>query len=179
MTEDDPQRELVLAPEVIQQRVEELARQISADLKGRDLVMLGILKGAFVFLSDLARRMNIPLCVDFCRLASYGHSSESSGQIKMSKAPELDLKGRTVLVVEDIVDTGLTVQWLVKYLETLGPREVKVCAFIDKPERREVALSLDYVGFEVPRGFLVGYGLDYDEQYRGLPGVYELKMPGC
>ncbi len=166
---------LLLSPERIQARVKELAEEISADL-GDEPVLLGVLKGAFVFLSDLARHMTVPAQVDFVRLASYGSSSISSGTITMSKPPELDLTGRTVVVVEDIADTGRTLSWLIGHLKELGCRQVKVCAFIDKPERREVALDIDYVGFHVPQGFLVGYGLDFNECYRCLPGVYEVKV---
>lgn len=172
--EDHP-KVLLISPEQIQARVRDLAAQISQDL-GDEPVLLGILKGAFVFLSDLARCMSVPTQVDFVRVASYGSSSTSSGRIVMSKPPELDLKGRTVVVVEDIVDTGLTLRWLLDYLAGLGPRQLKVCAFIDKQERREQDLKVDYVGFQVPQGFLVGYGLDYNEHYRCLPGVYELKL---
>lgn len=165
---------LVLSPQDISQRVTELAAEISRDLGGRDLVLVGILKGAFIFLSDLARRMSCPCCLDFVRVASYGPSTESSGHIELIKPPEMDLSGRAVVVVEDIVDTGLTVRWLKDYLGEQGCHQVRVCALIDKPERRKVHLDLDYVGFRVPKGFLVGYGLDYNEQYRYLPGVYEI-----
>jgi hypoxanthine phosphoribosyltransferase len=175
LANSDPTKTLVLSPERIQARVKELAEQISAEL-GDEPVLLGVLKGAFVFLSDLARYMTVQAQVDFVRLASYGSSHVSSGTITMSKPPELDLRDRTVVVVEDIVDTGRTLSWLVDHLRGLGCRRIKLCAFIDKPERREVDLSIDYVGFHVPQGFLVGYGLDYNEGYRCLPGVFELKM---
>ena len=167
----------ILTPAQIADRVRELGQQISREM-GPDTVLLGILKGAFVFLGDLARAMTVPVRVDFVRLASYGADSVSCGTITMSKAPELDLKGKRVLVVEDIVDTGRTVRWLLDHLLGLGASQVKVCTFIDKPERREMDLEIDYVGFRVPQGFLVGYGLDYNECYRHLPGVYEVKL-GC
>ena len=166
---------LVLGPEQIQARVRELAQQISRDL-GDEPVLLGILNGAFVFMGDLARSMTVPVQVDFMRLASYGASSVSSGRIEMTKAPELNLTGRSVVVVEDIVDTGRTVAWIKEHLMASRAKEVKVCAFIDKPERREVPLEIDYVGFHVPQGFLVGYGLDFNECYRYLPGVYEIQV---
>jgi hypoxanthine phosphoribosyltransferase len=169
----------VLSPEQIQARVAELGGQLSRELAGeREPVLLGVLYGSFVFLSDLMRHITIPVQVDFCRVASYGHSTESSGEVTMSLDCELDLSGRTLVVVEDIVDTGLTLRWLARRLGRKGPREVKLCALIDKPERREVELELDYVGFHVPRGFLVGYGLDYNQQYRHLPGVAELRFAG-
>lgn len=173
MTNAAPPMTVVLSPERIQARVRELGDQISQDL-GDQPVLVGVLKGAFVFLGDLARSMTVPVQVDFLRVASYGSSSVSSGNIVLTKAPELDLNGRAVVLVEDIVDTGRTVAWLKQHLAGLGARVIKVCALIDKPERREVELSIDYVGFRVPQGFLVGYGLDFNEQYRHLPGVYEI-----
>ncbi|MFZ5584903.1 MAG: hypoxanthine phosphoribosyltransferase [Thermodesulfobacteriota bacterium] len=165
----------ILTAQAIQARVRELGAQISAEV-GDEPVLLGVLKGAFVFLGDLARAMTVPVQVDFVRLASYGADSYSSGTITMTKPPELNLKGRAVVVVEDIVDTGRTLRWLIDHLTDLGARSVKVCAFIDKPERREVPITIDYVGFHVPQGFLVGYGLDFDERYRQLAGVYEVKL---
>jgi hypoxanthine phosphoribosyltransferase len=169
----------VLTPEQIEDRVAELGKQLSRDLAGGlEPVLLGVLSGSVVFLSDLMRHLDIPVQVDFCRVASYGDSTESSGQVTMSLDCQLDLDGRTLVVVEDIVDTGLTLRWLAERLRRKGPREVKLCALIDKPERREVDLELDYVGFHVPRGFLVGYGLDYNQQYRHLPGVAELHFSG-
>jgi hypoxanthine phosphoribosyltransferase len=166
----------VLSPEDIQKRVAELASQLDEELRGGEPVLLGVLNGAFMFISDLVRQMNSPVQVDFCRLVSYGASTESSGKIVMRKDCELDLNGRVVVVVEDIVDTGLTVNWLMKHLRARNPKALKLCSFIDKPERRETEVDLDYVGFTVPRGFLVGYGLDYNQQYRNLPGVGELKF---
>lgn len=174
MSPDSGELHLILSPEQIQERVAELGRQISGDYHGKDLLLIGILKGAFIFLSDLARHMDLPVQVDFVRLASYGDSCTSSGNIEMTKCVELPLKGRSVLVVEDIVDTGLTLQWFLNYLRDQGAAEVKTCALIDKPERRDSELAIDYVGFKIPQGFLVGYGLDYNEHYRYLPGVYEL-----
>jgi|Deesub1362A_J573_1020465.scaffolds.fasta_scaffold02437_6 hypoxanthine phosphoribosyltransferase len=164
----------VLTPEQIQARVAELGEQLSRDFQGEEPIFLGVLNGAFIFLSDLVRHMRLPVQVDFVRLASYGASTTSSGQIRITKDCELDLTGRCVLVVEDIVDTGLTLHWLAERLRARGPRQLKLCALIDKPERRQCDLHLDYVGFHIPRGFLVGYGLDYNEQYRYLPGIGEL-----
>lgn len=136
--------------------------------------MLGVLKGCFIFLSDLVRQVDCPLEVDFVRLASYGSSDTSSGRVQLVKAPELPLAGRPVVVVEDIIDTGITLKWLTEYLRAMGPSSVRLCVLVDKAERREVAIEVDYVGFKVSSGFLVGYGLDFDEQYRFLPGIYEL-----
>lgn len=176
MAPEQSQLKLVLSPEEIRGRVTQLGRQISRDYAGKDLLLLGVLKGAFVFLSDLARAMDMQVQVDFARLSSYGSESRSSGRIEMTKAVELPIKGREVLVVEDIVDTGLTLSWFVDHLKKQGASNVKTCCFIDKPERRGQELAIDYVGFNVPKGFLVGYGLDYNECYRYLPGVYELTL---
>lgn len=172
--EQSPQLKLVLSPQDIQARVSELAAEMAAHNQGKELLLLGVLKGAFIFLSDLMRSLPMPAQVDFVRLASYGSSTESAGSITITKDCEADLTGRSVVVVEDIVDSGLTLSWLVEHLKGCGAAEVKLCALIDKPERREVELALDYVGFSIPSGFLVGYGLDFDERYRYLPGVYEL-----
>lgn len=174
MSEQQP-TDVVITPEAIQRRVRELAQGLSVDLAGQKPVLLGVLKGCFIFLSDLARHLTVPARVDFVRLASYGHSDVSSGRVKMTKGPELDLAGRPVVVVEDIVDTGRTMAWLVERLREYGPSEIKVCVLVDKAERRQRDLKLDYVGFKVSKGFLVGYGLDFDECYRCLPGIYELK----
>ncbi len=168
-------KELVLAADQIAGRVRELAAKISAEYAGKTPLLIGILNGAFVFLSDLVRQLEVPVQIDFVRLASYGSSDTSAGKITMTKDAELPLAGRDVIVVEDIVDTGLTLRWLVDELQGRGPASVKVCALIDKKERREIDIQVDYIGFEVPQGFLVGYGLDFDEDWRHLPDVYTLK----
>ena len=174
---DDNKLKLVISPEDIQARVAQLAKEIDHGLGDSEVVLLGVLNGAFMFFGDLARNLTLPRArVDFIRLASYGDASESSGSITMTKDLECDLKGRQVVVVEDIVDTGFTLSWLRDHLRELGAERVVICALIDKPERRRVELDLDFVGFEVPDGFLVGYGLDYDGQYRCLPGIYELNL---
>ena len=167
----------IIGEEAIQKRVEELALRITRDYEGRELVLVGILKGAFIFMADLARRIELPLQVDFVRMASYGSSTESSGNISFTKDIELDIKDRDVLIVEDIVDTGHTLKYLTEVLRLHRPRSVKICCLIDKKERREVDVEVDYVGFEVGRGFLVGYGLDFNEDYRNLRGIYQLN-PG-
>lgn len=158
----------------IQRRVEALAAQISSDYRGRDLLLVGVLKGAFIFLADLVRRLEIPAEVDFIRIASYGASTESSGGITLSKDLECPIDGREVLVVEDIVDTGVTMRWLIEHLQRRHPRTVKICALIDKYERRIAEVPVHYSGFRIPSGFVVGYGLDFAEKYRGLQGIYEV-----
>ena len=169
--------ELLIQPEDIQTRVAQLAAEIRTEMGDADVVLVGILNGSFMFLGDLARNLNLPKAkVDFIRLASYGDATESSGSIKMKKDLECDLSGCRVLIVEDIVDTGLTLHWMRDHLRDCGAERVYICALIDKKERREVELDIDFAGFELPEGFLVGYGLDYNEQYRCLPGIYNLKL---
>jgi hypoxanthine phosphoribosyltransferase len=170
----NPQKERLFSSREIQRRVGELARALSVDYQGRDLLMIGVLKGAFIFMADLAKKMTIPVRMDFVRLASYGSGSKSQGRVEVVKPLELPVAGKDVLIVEDIVDTGLTLDFFSRSLREENPRSVKICAFIDKGERRELPVEIDYVGFTVPEGFLVGYGLDYDEQFRHLPALYRL-----
>jgi hypoxanthine phosphoribosyltransferase len=167
-------RERLYSPREIQKRVKELACIISKDYKEEELVLIGVLKGAFVFMSDLARNLSIPVKMDFVRLASYGSGSKSQGKIRFTKAIELPIRDKHILVVEDIVDSGLTLKFLQEFLKKENPKSVRICALIDKSERREVSITVDYCGFSVPKGFIVGYGLDFDEQYRHLPGLYHL-----
>lgn len=166
----------ILTRKAIEDSVVRVARQISEDYQNQDVVMIGSLKGAFIFMADLVRYLSIPVKIDFIRAASYGSSTSSSGKIHLSEEPELDLKGKNVLIIEDIVDTGLTLEHLREHLISLGSCSVKICAFIDKRERREKQVVIDYVCHVVETGFLVGYGLDYAENYRGLPEVYHLKL---
>lgn len=164
----------IISKDEIDNKIKALADQINRDYSGQELILIGILKGAFIFMADLARALNMPVEIDFVRLSSYGSGTDSSGRITFSKDIELDIGGKHVLVVEDIVDTGYTLKYLKDVLALKGPRSVKVCCLIDKRERRKVEVDVDYVGFDVPRGFLVGYGLDYNEQYRNLPGIFHL-----
>ena len=158
----------VLESDDIQQVVAKLARTISADYKDRDLVLIGVLKGAFIFLADLVRHLTIPVSIDFIRVASYGAGTSSSGSIRLTKEVEMELAGKDVLIVEDIVDTGLTLSHLVDHIKTFSPRSVEICTLIDKYERRQTEIHAKYVGHETGQGFLVGYGLDHDEAYRGV-----------
>ncbi len=166
----------VLKKNEIDAIVARVAHKISSDYQNRELVLIGILKGAFVFLADLMRHLSIPVKVDFIGASSYGSSTSTSGNIKLTKDIETDLKNKEVLVVEDIVDTGLTLTYIVDYIKTFEPKTVKVCAFLDKRERRKTTIKIDYACHEVDKGFLVGYGLDYNEDYRNLPEVYHLKL---
>jgi hypoxanthine phosphoribosyltransferase len=169
-------KEIIFSRAVIQKRVQEMAGQISKDYAGSDLVIIGILKGAFIFMADLIRMINIPCKVDFVRVASYGAGAESAGKVVMTKDIETSIRGRDILIVEDIVDTGLTLQYLTDWLKERNPRSLKVCAFLDKRKRRKVTFEADYVGFTIDDGFVVGYGLDFNEQYRFLPEVYVIKQ---
>jgi hypoxanthine phosphoribosyltransferase len=163
--------EILFPKEVIDRRVRELAGQISRDYEGREPLIVGILNGAFIFMADLIRALDVPCRVDFVRLASYGAGSVSSGEIRIGKDLETPIAGRDVLIVEDIVDTGLTLSRLVEILWKRQPASLRVCAFLDKRERRRVPFTADYVGFPIPDRFVVGYGLDYNEKFRFLPDV--------
>ena len=166
----------VLVPaEELQRRVGELAAQISRDYAGRDLVLVGVLKGAVFFLSDLMRQLEIPVEVDFMAVASYGSATKSSGVVRILKDLDAAIEGRDVLIVEDIVDSGLTLQYLLRNLAGRNPRSLEVCALLIKPERQKVDLPTRYVGFEIPNRFAIGYGLDHAERYRNLPYVAALK----
>ena len=170
------EQRLLIAPADIERRVKELGEQISRDYAGREPVVVGILKGAFIFMADLVRQVHVPLTIDFVGLASYV-GTETSGEVRFTKSLSVPIEGRDVLVVEDIVDTGLTLARLIEHLHQMRPRSLAVCALVDKRERRQVELPLNYHGFQLPHGFLVGYGLDCDEQYRHLPGIYVLEGP--
>ncbi|RJX22291.1 MAG: hypoxanthine phosphoribosyltransferase [Desulfobulbus sp.] len=169
-------RHLVISKEELRAAVNALGARISADYAGTDLVLIGVLNGAFIFLADLARAITIPHQIDFIRVASYGQSNSSSGTIRIGKDIELDIRDKHVLLVEDIVDTGTTLAWLIERFKDRRAASVKICALIDKKERRKTEVPLDYLGF-VRDGFLVGYGLDFAEQYRSLPEIYSLSFP--
>jgi hypoxanthine phosphoribosyltransferase len=171
-----PELVSVFTQEEIQQNIAKVAEQISDDYRERDLILVGVLKGAFVFLSDLARCITIPAKIDFVRVSSYKNDMYSSGHIQLLYEPDTDVQGKDVLIVEDIVDTGLTLNYLIEYFDSKGPDSVKICALIDKRERREVDLTVDYVCLSVKSGFLVGFGLDYAENYRNLKNICHLKL---
>jgi hypoxanthine phosphoribosyltransferase len=168
-------RKLVISKKQLSEKVCELAAQVSTDYTGKDLVMIGVLNGAFIFLADLARSVTVPHQIDFIRVASYGNSDSSSGTIRLTKDVELDLKDKHVLLVEDIVDTGTTLDWLTKKFRDQKAASVRICTLIDKKERRIAEVSIDYIGFSLESGFLIGYGLDYAQQYRHLPEIFTLQ----
>lgn len=169
------QPELLLAREEIGKEVNRLAQEISRDYQGKHPLLLGILKGSFVFMADLIRLLEIPVAVDFVSLSSYGSARVSSGEIKVVQGLRSPVKGRDVLVIEDIVDTGLTVGYFLDYLKKRKPSSVKLCALFDKPSRRKIPVPIDYRGFTIPNRFVVGYGLDYNERFRHLPDLYVME----
>ena len=159
----------IVTQEQMRSRIRELGRQISADYAGKDLVLVGVLKGAYAFFADLARAIRIPVQVDFIIVTSYGTRAKTAGKVKLMTELTEKIKGRDVLLIEDIVDSGLTVQYLTKTLAKQKPSSIKVCTLLSKPERRVVDVPLQYVGFRIPNQYVVGYGLDYQQQYRNLP----------
>jgi len=166
------QHKILISRKGIAEAVNRLACEIERDYQGKQPLLIGVLKGSFVFMADLIRQIDLPLELDFVRLASYGAGKESSGKVKVVQSPQMPMSGRDVLVVEDIVDTGITTSFLLDYLRKKKPASLKLCALTDKPSRRRVTVSIDYVGLTVPNKFVVGYGLDCDEKYRNLPDIH-------
>ena len=174
MIHDDVE-EILLSDAQIQARVVELGGELSRDYDGRDPVLVSVLKGSIVFLADLVRAMQISLSVDLMEVSSYGASTESSGQVRILKDLSRPIEGREVLVVEDIIDTGLTLNYLLRYLREKGPASLRICCLLDKPARRLAPIEIAYRGFTIPDRFVIGYGLDYDEHYRNLPYIGVLR----
>ena len=162
----------------IQQKIREMGKQIRRDFPGEHLILVGVLKGAVLFLADLARQIPGEVTFDFIAVSSYGKDTKSSGQVKLNKDLDSSIEGKVVIVVEDILDTGLTLQYLLRVLQQRKPKSLKVAALLDKQERRVADVRADYVGFVIPDEFVVGYGLDYAERYRNLPDVGVLTLPG-
>jgi hypoxanthine phosphoribosyltransferase len=168
--------EILIDEERLSGRVAELGAEISADYEGRDLLLIGVLKGAVFFMADLMRHLAVPCEVDFMAVASYGDSTDSSGIVRILKDLDINIEGRDVLVVEDIIDSGLTLSYLMRNLEAREPASLEVCALMTKPARREIDVPVRYIGFEIPDRFVVGYGLDLAERYRNLPYVAVLSQ---
>jgi hypoxanthine phosphoribosyltransferase len=166
--------EMLVKPDVLQERVRELGAEISRDYAGRDLILVCVLKGAVFFLSDLMRAIEIPCEVDFMAVASYGDATDSSGVVRILKDLDAPIEGRDVLIVEDIVDSGLTLKYLLRNLAARRPATLEVCALLTKPERRKAQIDAKYIGFEIPNRFVIGYGLDHAERHRNLPYVAAL-----
>ena len=168
-------QEVLLTEDQIQARVSELGSQLNRDYAGLEPVLISVLKGSIVFLADLVRSMELPLSIDIMEVSSYGAATETSGQVRILKDLSNPIEGRHVIVVEDIIDTGLTLNYLLRYLREKGPASLRICCLLDKPARRLTEIPIDYVGFTIPDRFVVGYGLDYGERYRNLPYVGVLR----
>jgi len=168
-------KEILIPRKTILSRVKELAHKISSDYAGKEPILIGILNGVVFFFSDLVMEMTIPSKIDFIRAASYGSGTSTSGTIRLTKDVEIPIQGKEVIIVEDIVDTGLTLNHIVKGLEDRGPESIRICALIDKLGRRDEEVKIDYCGFHIKEGFLVGYGLDHNERYRYLSDIYVLR----
>lgn len=166
---------VLLSEAEIAAKVKELGDKLTEEYRGKELLVVGILKGSNVFMSDLIRQINIPLKIDFMMVSSYGNATESTGVVKIIKDIEQSISGKHLLIVEDIIDSGLTLKYLTEMLETRKPASIKLCTLLDKPARRKENVDVDYVGFEMPDEFLVGYGIDYAEYYRNLPYIGVLK----
>ena len=163
--------EVLIEEDALQERVAALGQELSADYAGRDLLLIGVLKGAVFFMADLMRHLTVPCEVDFMAISSYGASTDSSGVVRILKDLVINIEGRHVLVVEDIIDSGLTLSYLMRNLEARSPASLEICALLTKPDRREMDVPVRYIGFEIPDRFVIGYGLDFAERYRNLPYV--------
>ncbi len=172
---DDAIQDVLFSRQQIQDRVEELAREIDADYAGREVLLVGVLKGAFMIMTDLARALTVPVSLDFMAVSSYGSATSTSGVVRILKDLDRDIVGKDVLIVEDVIDSGLTLNYLLRNLRFRGPSSIEVCALLRKPEAAQVDIPVKYVGFDLPSIFVVGYGLDYGERFRNLPYIATLK----
>ena len=163
--------EVLIEEDDLQRRIADMGAEISSEYEGRDLLLVGVLKGAVFFLADLMRHLTVPCEIDFMAISSYGASTDSSGVVRILKDLDINIEARHVLVVEDIIDSGLTLSYLLRNLESREPASLEICALLTKPERREIEVPVRYVGFEIPNKFVIGYGLDFAERYRNLPYV--------
>ncbi|MGH2446741.1 MAG: hypoxanthine phosphoribosyltransferase [Candidatus Limnocylindria bacterium] len=175
MSLHDDVEEILLDTETLAARVAELGSELEADYAGRDPVLVSVLKGSLVFLADLMRAMDLSCSIDLMEVSSYGSGTETSGQVRILKDLSSSIEGRDVIVVEDIIDTGLTLNYLLRYLAERHPASIKICCLLDKPARRLAEIQIDYRGFTIPDRFVIGYGLDYDEHYRNLPYIGVLR----
>ncbi|TFG01863.1 MAG: hypoxanthine phosphoribosyltransferase [Promethearchaeota archaeon] len=166
---------MLISKEEIRKKLSLLADQINKDYKDKRPLLIGILKGAFVFMADLIRELDIDFYIDFVKLSSYGSNTETSGEVKFVLGIDNGVKDEDVIIIEDIVDTGITLSNFIKYLKTKNPNSIKICTLTDKPSRREIDIPLHYVGFTIPNKFRVGYGIDFNEKYRNLPSIYYLE----
>jgi len=169
------QLKILISRDEVAKAVARLAHEINRDYQGKRPLLIGVLKGSFVFMADLIRHLDLPLELEFVKLSSYGSAKESSGKVKVVQGLQTPIEGRDILVVEDIVDTGITTSFLLDYLKKKKPASLKLCALTDKPSRHKVSVSIDYLGFTVPDKFIVGYGIDCDEKFRNLPDIYTIE----
>lgn len=177
MPENDDQLKVILTSEEIEEKVGELGKKLSEDYIGKELVLVGVLRGSIYFLVDLTRKMDIPFAIDFISISQYGEQSDSAGVVRITKDLDLSISGKHVLVIEDIVDTGLSLGYLLRNLKTRNPADLKVCTLLNVEARRIVEVPVDYKGFDIPNIFVVGYGLDYNERYRNLQYIAEFNRP--
>jgi hypoxanthine phosphoribosyltransferase len=175
MIEQEMIEEILIPENQIQKRVEQLGNQISHDYKGKEIFCIGVLRGAIIFLADLTRHVRVPMVIDFMSISSYGVSTESSGVVRILKDLDENIEKKDVLIVEDIIDTGLTLDYLLRMLQSRKPASLKVCALLNKKERRKIEVPIDYCGFDIPDRFVVGYGLDLNGLYRNIPYILVLK----
>ncbi|RKD33882.1 hypoxanthine phosphoribosyltransferase [Thermohalobacter berrensis] len=168
-------KEILISKEELENKIKDLGKRITEDYKGKDLVLICVLKGAVMFMAELSKYIEVPLNMDFMAISSYGSSTKSSGVVKIIKDLDSSIEGKDVLIVEDIIDTGLTLNYLINNLKSRGVKSLKICTLLDKPDRRKVEVKVDYKGFTVPDEFVVGFGLDYNEKYRNLPHICVLK----
>lgn len=175
MIEQEKIEEILIPENQIQKKVEELGNQISFDYQDKDLICIGVLRGAIIFLADLARCIKVPMIIDFMAISSYGASTKSSGVVRILKDLDENVENKDILVVEDIVDTGLTLDYLIRMLKSRNPASIKVCTLLNKKERRQINVPIDYSGFDIPDKFVVGYGLDFNGLYRNIPYILVLK----
>lgn len=164
-------KEILIDEEALRKRVVELGKELTRDYKDKDLIVVGVLKGAVVFMTDLIREINLPVTLDFMSVSSYGNSTESSGVVRILKDLDNSIEGKDILIIEDIIDTGLTLKHLIQNLKNKGAKSIEICTLLDKPERRKAEIDVKYIGFKVPDVFIVGYGIDYAEKYRNLPYI--------
>jgi hypoxanthine phosphoribosyltransferase len=169
------QLKILISRDEISKAIDRLAREIKQDYQDKQPLLIGVLKGSFVFMADLIRQLDLPLELDFIRLSSYGAARESSGKVRVVQGVKTPVRGRDVLVIEDIVDTGITISFLLDYLKKKKPASLKLCTLTDKPSRRRIPVLIDYRGFTVPNKFIVGYGLDFNQRFRNLPDIYILE----
>ncbi len=175
MIEQEKIEEILIPENQIQKKIEELGNQISRDYQGKQLICIGVLRGAVIFLADLARCIKVPIIIDFMDISSYGASTESSGVVRIVKDLDENIEKKDVLIVEDIVDTGLTLDYLIRMLKSRNPASLRVCTLLNKKERRQIDVPIDYCGFDIPDKFVVGYGLDFNGLYRNIPYILVLK----